>query len=59
MNSFQDQSYIKSGKECKQVVALFHDTSTASANNLEAAKYTYILGKAYGNIYKTKKCKEW
>ena len=50
MNSFQDQSYVMSDKECKQVVTLYHDTSRASANNLEAAKY--ILGTAYGQTYK-------
>lgn len=51
MNSFQDQSYVMSDKECKQVVTLYHDTSRASANNLEAAKYI-ILGKVYGQPYK-------
>ena len=47
----QDQSYILSEKECKQVVALYHDTSRASANNLEAAKYI-ILVTVYGQTYK-------
>ena len=56
MNSFQDQSYIMSEKECKQVVALYRDTSIVSANNLEATKY--ILGRAYGNTYKKRKFKE-
>lgn len=51
MNSFQDQSYVMSDKECKQVVTLYHDTSRASANNLEAAKYI-ILGTVYGQTYK-------
>ena len=57
MNSFQDQSYIMSEKEYKQVVALYRDTSIVSANNLEATKY--ILGRAYGNTYKKRKFKEW
>lgn len=50
INSFQDQNYIISEKESKQVVALYRDTLRASADNLEAAKYT--LGKVYGKAYK-------
>ena len=56
MNSIQDQRYIMSEKECTQVVALFHDTSIGSANNIEPAKY--ILGEAHGNTYKHGTCKE-
>ena len=46
-----------SEKECTQVVALFHDTSIGSANNVAAAKY--ILCEAHGNTYKHGTCKEW